>query len=39
MENPIFVDDENIPLITHHDHDNNHNIDYDVYNTLNTTVG
>lgn len=39
MENPIFVDDENIPLITHHDNDNDHNIDYDEYNTLNTTVG
>ena len=32
MEYPIFADDENIPLVTHHNED----IDYDNYNTRNT---
>ena len=41
MENPRFVDDENISLITLHenDRDGDHDIDYDKYNTRNTTVG
>ena len=29
MESPVFVDDENIPLVTHH----GKNVDYDNYNT------
>ena len=33
MENPIFVDDENIPLVTQHDED----IYYDYYNTPDTS--
>ena len=33
MQNPTFADNENIPLVMHHDKD----IDYDYYNTLNTT--
>ena len=31
MENPIFADDENIPLVTHDD------VDYNDYNTPNTS--
>ena len=33
MESPIFVDDENIPVVTHHDK----NVDYDDYNTPKTS--
>ena len=40
MENPIFVDNENIPLVTHHDQDcdGDHDKYYDNYNALNTTA-
>ena len=40
MENPIFVDNENIPLVTHHDQgcDGDHDNDYNNYNALNTTA-
>ena len=39
MENPIFVDDENIPLVAHHDKDQdaNHYDDYNDYKTPNVT--
>ena len=29
MENPVFADNENIPLATHHDTKQDHNEDYD----------
>ena len=39
MENPIFVDDENIPLVIHHDKncESDHDDDYKNYNTPNTS--
>ena len=36
MDNPIFVNNKNIPLVTHHDEDCNDDNDYDDYNTPNT---
>ena len=36
MENPIFVDNENILLVTHHDKDHDDDNDYGDYNTPNT---
>ena len=40
MGNPIFFDDENIPLVTHHDKncEANHSDDYDNFNTPNIAV-
>ena len=40
MGNPIFFDDENIPLVTRHDKncEANHSDDYDNFNTPNTAV-
>ena len=40
MENPKFVDKENVALVIHHEHDHNegHYENYDGYNTLNTTA-
>ena len=40
MENPAFLDDENIPLVTYHSKDceGDHDNDYDDCNTPNTTV-
>ena len=40
MENPLFFDDENIPLVTHYDgdHEGNHNDDSDEHNPPNTAV-
>ena len=40
MEIPILVDDENMPLATHHDQnrDGDHDTDYDNYSAPNTTA-
>ena len=40
MGNPIFFDDENIPLVTRHDKncEANHSDDYDNFNTPNIAV-
>ena len=40
MGNPIFFDDENIPLVTRHDKncEANHSDDYDNFNTTNIAV-
>ena len=40
MKNFIFLDDENIPLVTHHEEDceGNHDNDYDICNTPNTST-
>ena len=37
MENPTFVNNENIPQITHHDEDHDYDKDYDDYDTPNTS--
>ena len=37
MDNPIFVNDENIPLVTNHDENHGDDNVYDDYNTPNTS--
>ena len=37
MDNTVFFNNENIPVVTHHDQDGDNDSDYNHYNTSNTS--